>query len=215
MEEIISVFIYIHAFFGGLGLISGIGSIVVKKGSIPHKRFGKLFSIGMLVSSLISIPIACLPNHQNIFLLLIGLFTIYLVVSGNQVLTFKSKTKTAATVTDKITSGSMFFFSVVMILFGIYFLIKGNTTAFLLFVFFGGFGFLLSIKDFIFYRNLSTKRNLWLTNHVGKMIGAFIASVTAFLVAGLSLNNLIAWMLPTIFGTIYIVYWKRKLKVKN
>ena len=32
-------------------------------------------------------------NHKNPFLCLIGLFTIYLVLSGNQILTFKSKKK--------------------------------------------------------------------------------------------------------------------------
>ncbi|MBQ0787561.1 MAG: hypothetical protein KBT69_08680, partial [Oceanihabitans sp.] len=82
MEETIKIFIYVHAFFGGLGLISGIGSIVMKKGSIPHKRMGKLFSIGMITSSFISIPITFMPNHENTFLCLIGLFTIYLVISG-------------------------------------------------------------------------------------------------------------------------------------
>ena len=90
MEETIKTLIYIHAFFGGLGLVTGIGSIIVKKGSKPHKKMGKLFSIGMIISSLISMPISWLPNHENIFLFLIGLFTIYLVISGNQILTFKS-----------------------------------------------------------------------------------------------------------------------------
>jgi len=38
MEETIKTLIYIHAFFGGLGLVTGIGSIIVKKGSKPHKK---------------------------------------------------------------------------------------------------------------------------------------------------------------------------------
>ncbi len=33
MEETIKIMIYIHAFFGGIGLIAGIGSIIAKKGS--------------------------------------------------------------------------------------------------------------------------------------------------------------------------------------
>jgi len=58
MEETIKILIYIHALFGGIGLITGIGSVIVKKGSTIHKRMGKLFSIGMITSSLISIPIS-------------------------------------------------------------------------------------------------------------------------------------------------------------
>ena len=93
MEQTIKILIYIHAFFGGIGLLTGIGSIFVKKGGLLHKRMGKLFSIGMITSSLISLPICWMPQHQNIFLFLIGLFTIYLVIAGNRVLTFKTKAK--------------------------------------------------------------------------------------------------------------------------
>lgn len=214
MEATIKNFIYIHAFFGGLGLITGIGSILVKKGSNPHKKLGKLFSIGMITSSLISIPIACMPNHENLFLLLIGLFTIYLVVSGNQIMTFKSKNKKHATAVDKIISGTMLLLSAAMVLYGSYGLITGNM-GYLLFVFFGGFGFSLSIRDFIFYKKFSTIKNGWLANHIGKMVGALIASFTAFIVAGMGYDTLLAWILPSILGTIYIVYWRRKLTVKS
>ncbi|MGB5418263.1 hypothetical protein [Algibacter sp.] len=211
MEETIKILIYIHAFFGGIGLIAGIGSVIVKKGSKLHKNFGKLFSIGMLTSSLISIPISWMPNHENIFLFLIGLFTIYLVLAGNRALTFKLKKK--ADWIDYVISGSMLLCSVVMLLIGIYFIMKSNSMG-ILFLFFGGFGLLLSIKDFMFYRNANKPKNAWLILHIGKMVGALIASITAFIVAGLGIGNLIAWTLPTLLGTVYIVYWKRKFKLK-
>lgn len=211
MEETIKIFIYIHAFFGGIGLISGIGSIIVKKGSIPHKRMGKLFSIGMITSSLISIPITFMPNHGNTFLCLIGLFTIYLVISGNQILTFKSKSKMSANALDRLISGTMLAISITMILFGIYGVIQGIYGN-ILFIFFGSFGLLLTIKDFIFYKNFKALKNGWLRNHIGKMIGAFIASITAFIVAGLGIGSILSWILPSVLGTIYILYWKRKLQ---
>ena len=34
-------------------------------------------------------------------------------------------------------------------------------------------------------------------------------------VAGLSIGNIIAWITPSILGTIYIIYWNRKLKSKT
>ena len=197
-------------FFGGLGLITGIGSIIVKKGSITHKKMGKLFSIGMITSSLISIPISWMPNHKNPFLFLIGLFTIYLVLAGNRALTFKTKEK--ADWKDKIISGSMLFFSIVMIILGIYGVINGNSLN-ILYLFFGGFGLLGSIKDFQFYKDSNKPKNAWLISHLGKMIGALIASITAFIVAGLGIGTIIAWILPTILGTGYIIYWKRKMTV--
>ena len=66
MEKIITSFIYIHAFFGGLGLISGLAILFIQKGSAQHKRLGKIFSGSMIISSLISIPICFLPNHKNL-----------------------------------------------------------------------------------------------------------------------------------------------------
>lgn len=212
MEPAIKILIYIHAFFGGIGLITGIGSIVVKKGGKLHKIMGKLFSIGMITSSLISIPICWMPKHQNIFLFLIGLFTIYLVVAGNRVLTFKTKAK--ADITDFIISGSMLFFSVIMISIGMYCQLMHISNG-ILFTFFGGFGLYMTIKDFIFYKNVSETKKQWLSKHIGKMIGALIASITAFIVAGIGLGNIIAWMAPSILGTIYIMYWNRKIAPKT
>ncbi|SFD25417.1 hypothetical protein [Algibacter pectinivorans] len=209
MEKTITLLIYIHAFFGGIGLITGLGSIVVKKGGKLHKTMGKLFSIGMLTSSLISIPISWMPNHENILLFLIGVFTIYLVLSGQRALTFK--TKTNANWVDRTISGIMFLFSIVMIVFGVYVLINNNSNGILLLVF-GGFGLLFSVKDFIFYKKLEKPKMSWLILHLGKMNGALIASITAFFVAGMGFKNLVAWILPSVLGTIYIMYWKQKVK---
>lgn len=209
MEPAIKILIYIHAFFGGIGLITGIGSIVVKKGGKLHKRMGKLFSIGMITSSLISLLICWMPKHQNIFLFLIGLFTIYLVISGNRALSFKTKPK--ADLTDKIISGTMLFFSVIMISIGLYCQLS-NITNGILFTFFGGFGLFMTVKDLIFFKNFSETNRNWLSKHIGKMMGALIASITAYIVAGLGIGSLIAWIMPSILGTFYIIYWNRKIE---
>ncbi len=211
MENSIKILIYIHAFFGGLGLTTGTLSLLVKKGAKAHKLFGKLFSIGMLTSSAISLPISWLPNHKNILLFLIGLFTIYLVISGNQILNFKSKDKKSVSTSDKLLSGSMFIASLFMLIIGIYGLINHNQKH-ILFTFFGIIGLTLTIKDFIFFKNFSNLENKYLSNHIGKMVGAFIASITAFIVAGIGMSNLISWTLPSVIGTIYIIYWRKKVK---
>ena len=208
MEETITILIYIHAFFGGLGLITGIASILVKKGSLPHKNMGKLFSVGMITSSVISIPITFMPNHKNLFLFLIAVFTIYLVLTGRRALIFKTTFK--VNTYDKILSGCMFLFAIIMLFLGIYNLIYATPFG-ILYLFFGGFGLLLVYGDYKFYKQIEHQGNAWLIVHVKKMIGALIASITAFIVAGIGISTLTTWILPTIFGTIYIIYWKRKV----
>lgn len=207
METTIKIAIYIHAFFGGIGLLAGFGSVIFKKGSRNHKQSGKLFSIGMIISSLISLPICWLPKHENIFLFLIGIFTIYLVLSGNRVLGFRRKSK--ANVTDKLISATLLVSAVLMLAFGILYFLKQQNVG-ILFLFFGTLALFLSIRDFKFYKTMDQSKILQV--HIGKMTGAFTASITAFLVAGIQLNGLIYWILPSLLAGIFISYWTRKVQ---
>lgn len=211
MEQTIRILIYIHAFFGGLGLITGMISISVKKGAINHKKAGKVFSYSMVISSLISLFIARMPNHENLFLFLIGIFTIYMVLSGNRALTLKSKTKSKADNTDKSISGAMLLTSIVMSIIGIIGMVQKIDNS-ILYVFFGCFGGFMTFKDFGTFKTFTENKNAWIKSHIGRMVGALIASVTAFMVAGLNIRTTLVWITPTILGTVYIVYWTRKFK---
>ncbi|MBS1938469.1 MAG: hypothetical protein JSS84_11740 [Bacteroidetes bacterium] len=212
MEQTIKTLIYIHAFFGGLGLITGIISIFVKKGGLNHKKAGKIFSYSIIISSLISLFVARLPNHKNLFLFLIGIFTIYLVLAGNRALTLRSKNK--ADWKDKVISGSMLIISTGMVLLGIYGLFQQIDNS-VLYLFFGAFGAFLTLKDFHTFKIFTQKKNAWLINHLGRMNGALIASITAFFVAGLNIQTIFIWFIPTILGTFYIIFWTKKLTSKT
>jgi len=214
MENIISIFIYIHAFFGGVGLITGIASIIVKKGQHNHKRLGKLFSWSMIISSAISLVVARMPNHMNTFLFLIGIFTIYMVMAGNRALTFKSTKKTKANLTDILVSAIMAICALLMIVFGSTGLIQGYSHS-ILFLVFGLTGLSLTFGDYKLFKTTLENRKLWLINHLSRMLGALIASITAFIVAGMHQDNLWAWLTPSVFGTAYIIYWIKKTKGKK
>ena len=213
MESTIKIFIYIHAFFGGLGLITGIGSIIVRKGNLNHKRLGKCFTWSMIISSAISLVVARMPNHINNFLFLIGIFTIYMVLAGNRALTFKSAKKTEANLIDKLVSGIMAASALVMIGFGFNGIVNGYSHS-ILFIFFGVIGMFLPYGDYKLFKNTLENRKLWLINHLSRMLGALIASITAFIVAGMKYDTLWAWMIPSILGTVYITYWIKKVKGK-
>jgi len=213
MEQAITILIYFHAFLGGLGLITGLMSVTVKKGSPRHRKAGKIFSYSMAISSLFALFVSRMPKHENLFLSLIGIFTIYLVLAGNRALTFKRKDKVAADNLDKAISGIMFLASIAMITVGGIGWMQGVSNS-VLYIFFGAFGAFMSISDFRMFRDFSKSKNTWLKSHLGRMTGALIASITAFMVVGLNIGTVLIWIAPTIIGTIYIVYWNKSLKVK-
>jgi len=211
MESFIKILIYIHAFFGGLGLTAGIVSILVRKGGKVHKLWGKIFSVSMIKSSLLSLIVASFSGHENMFLFLIGIFTIYMVLAGNRALTLKVSIKNKANALDKGISYMMFAIAVVMLIFGTICLVKNNNL-WTLFFFFGGIGLLMTYRDFRAFKEFTTNNKVAIVSHIGRMVGAFITSVTAFIVAGLSISNLLVWLLPTLLGIPYIVFWIRKIK---
>jgi hypothetical protein len=82
----------------------------------------------------------------------------------------------------------------------------------ILYIFFGGFGVFLTLKDFQTFKRFTKKKNAGLMNHIGRMVGALIASITAFLVAGLHIGTIVVWITPTLIGTAYIIYASKKYK---
>lgn len=99
----------------------------------------------MIISSSLSLIIAVLPNHQNAFLFLIGLFTIYMIIAGNRALTFKNSDKIEADLFDRIVSTSMLIASLIMLIFGVFKIDRIEEA--LLYFFFAAFGLFLSIND--------------------------------------------------------------------
>jgi hypothetical protein len=134
-----------------------------------------------------------------------------MVLSGNRALTFKNKSKLKADNIDKLISIAMLLTSIVMIIIGTIGMIQKVDNS-ILYIFFGGFGSFMTYKDFQTFKTFIENKNAWIKSHIGRMVGALIASVTAFMVAGLHIETILVWIMPTILGTIYIIYWTRKFK---
>ncbi|WP_225321341.1 DUF2306 domain-containing protein [Rhizosphaericola mali] len=214
LELTVKIFIYIHAIAGGVGLIAGLAALIAKKGSVIHKKSGVFFNYGMGISALLSLIIAKMPHHENVFLFLIGIFTIYMLLVGTRALNFKKNDDVKNIRLDKIISGTMLFAAVCMVILGIK-LQQQHQAGFVLYLFFGLLSAYMAGRDFRFYKSPLLWRKKWLSNHIGKMVGAYIASVTAFLVAALRFTSISIWIIPTIIGTIYIIYWNRKTTPKK
>lgn len=208
--DLANILIIIHASLGGFGLTSGAISMASKKGRKLHKTAGKIFVIAMLISAIISIPVCFMPGHENMFLFAIAVFTIYLVLSGQRALLYKlNNLKKIKMWKDWLISGVMSLFGLALIVEGAFKFLypKGPTV---LFFFFGLLSLYLSVQDFRFLAKKKKSATEYIARHIGQMSGAFIASFTAFLTAGLGLKHWLVWVLPTVFIIFWIVYWIRR-----
>jgi uncharacterized membrane protein len=202
----IQLLIMLHAIFGGLALCGGLVAASVKKGSQTHKLSGRIFFYSMLFSAILSVLIANLPNHQNPFLMSIGIFTLYLIISGFRAIRKNSQFG----ITDKLIAVCMAITGLCMIL--IPFVFNGRIN--LILIIFGCIGTGLALQDLRMFTkpkgDINTKKV-----HLGKMSGGLIASITAFLVVNNWLPFYMGWFLPTILGTFYIVFHLRKVDVSG
>lgn len=209
MEPIIKIVIYIHAFFGGVALISGLVAIVVKKGGKLHKKSGKLFYTAMLTSVIISLLVALLPRHENPFLFSIGIFSAYLLISGYRSLRYKRKNINLKT--DKWMAILIIITGFLMVVCPVVF--QGNIHI-ILFVF-GIISIVFGSRDLVLFRSRDRLKKAWLKLHVGRMTGGYIASVTAFFVVNQFLPGIYNWFAPSILGSFFIAFWMWKLSTEN
>jgi len=74
---------------------------------------------------------------------------------------------------------------------------------------FGGIGVAFGTIDIRLFRTSNTEE--WMVNHLQRMIGAFIATVSAVSAVNLTpVMGVAAWLWPTAVGVPLIYYWSKK-----
>lgn len=214
IDQFFTVFIFIHALFGSISLLAGTISVIAKKGDRWHKKSGIVFYYGMLIASLSGIIAAFIPGHINPFLFVVGLFSFYLVLSGYRVLRFKRVKSQEQLLWDKILFWGMFLVGLAMIGYGISSVAQGFNMGIILIVF-GGIAIFNAAVDLRAFRDLKMLRKKSIRLHIGKISGAYIAAFTAFFVTNNVLPALLSWLLPTVFGILFIGYWLRKTRISK
>ena len=207
------LFLTIHIFSGGLSLLLGTWNLLQKKGNISHKKVGLIFVWGMLITGFTAFVLAILK--PNVFLFIIGIFTVYLVGTGQRYIHLKKIDKGQVPKwIDWLLTISMMVIGIGFMFWGINMMINGDSMGMAL-VTFGLIGLFSVRKDFQNYRGKARKKMYWLAAHITRITGAYIASVTAFLVVNQEtfpsvIPSVVYWMLPTVILTPLIIKWIRK-----
>lgn len=208
-----SFFLLLHVLTGSLGLLSGSINLILKKGGKIHKTIGRVFVFSMISTALIALLLCFLKT--NFFLLIIGVFTLYLVGTGQRYLYMKNLSRGGKPkIVDWLLSSAMGIVGLIFMGWGIFLLVKKNSMGWSLMLF-GTIGLLSVRKDFENYLGKSRKKQFWLRAHIARIVGAYIASLSAFLVVNYSrfsvpIPEVVYWVLPTLILTPLIIYWIRK-----
>lgn len=212
MDAFIKFLIFSHVAAGMISLITAPVSMAVAKGGTVHRIAGKIFFWSMFYIVVTALILGTI--HEKIFLLMVSVLSFYLVYSGYRTLYQKQ---------IHLGKGVMWCDWAVAIVCGLFmlsFLVwsidvmmqGGNVILFLFFSLGGLYSIITEVKRYI--RKPDSKHG-WLFNHIGRMVGGFIAAVTAFSTNVLTfMPGLVQWLWPTLIGTPLIIYWIRTYRKK-
>ncbi len=204
MELLLKLMLVLHIASGFLSLLTGLVALVVKKGGRTHRLSGKVFFYGMCGVAFSGLVLGW--AKANYFLFMIAIFSFFMNYSGYRSTLNKS-------LKPNIPDWAILCIGLVNSLFMLY-------SANIVLMVFGGIGAALALGDIrIFVLTLRGKdigRLQWLFRHIGMMVGAYIATVTAFVVVNVHDVRPVwlPWLLPTVLLVPVIIYYNIKYRRK-
>jgi uncharacterized membrane protein len=204
----------LHILAGITALVTGLMAMLTLKGGKAHRFSGKLYFWSMAFIFVSSIYMAL--YKEMIFFVLIAFFSFQAAFSGYRILYLKKLNQgQKAEALDYIGIIAGVLAAIFMLYLGIINTIHGNESGIILLVF-GAFYALGMWQEYRKFTKPPTEKMFWYYKHIGQMGGAYIATVTAFLVNNYRLfpflPAVVLWLLPTAVGTVIIVVVIKKYK---
>ena len=209
--EISSISLLVHITSGTIALIVAILAIVLKKGTIFHRRLGRAYICAMSLVFISALHLSFIAVPINWFLFGIAIFSYYLAFTGFRA---GKERKNLPSTIDWIATCVMLFSTVFMLVLGVQLLWNQNNLGVVLIIF-GAVGGLLSVQDILQFRKGKIQGKERILRHLTRILASFIAVVTAVLVvngAKLGIPDLVNWLAPSVIITPLIIYMGRSYK---
>ncbi len=214
IESFLKVMLWLHIAGGTFALLTGLGAMLTAKGSKTHRSFGKVYFWSMTTVFVSALILSI--GHSKLFLLMVAFFSYYLTVRGYRILYLKGLgTTTKANWVDWTISLLAGTFILLLITWGAYEFIQGDTMGIVAMVF-GGIGSTFLVNDLRSYFGPAPEKMHWWFGHIAGMGGSYISAVTAFVVVNISIPGFswVLWLVPSIIGGSLIGRTIRKYKIK-
>ncbi len=210
MQIFLQLALYLHIFAGFTALTTGLVPMFSKKGSNIHTTWGKVYYWAMFVVTITAI-IRFQMKLNLIFLSGIAIFSFYNTFTGVRLIRRKDNPKPEfidwfGAILMVISSFGMLYFSYLAFR-------NDNVFYIVLFTIFGLFMILLAFEDLQVFmdrkqidNDVPLQTRYWFQNHISRMGGSYIATVTAFLVVNNppQIPGLVVWIAPGVIGGFII-----------
>ncbi|RUO36093.1 hypothetical protein CWE13_09455 [Aliidiomarina shirensis] len=235
MLTIYQTIIAIHVLAGAFALCLFWIPVLARKGSVNHKRFGRIYGTsmhtvafsGITMSVLVLIfgvtvkpELAAVPHLTAArleqayvfawFLIHLGILIHCAIIHGNQVLEHKKDRSGLKKPVTLAISGALALNGALL---GIY----GLLNSMILLIAFGALGIVIGVSNLVYIFRKKVSPTAWLREHLGAYLGSGIGAYTAFIVFGGSsifqatgwLQTAL-WIAPGVIGSIFVAKLSRK-----
>lgn len=213
MHVVVVALLVLHVGAGSTALVCGLVALCSRKGSPLHRRFGRVYYRAMCLVAATAAILA--PVVHSVFLFLVMILSFYAAFAGYRVLRRKNPFATPPTFIDWAAAIVVSVSGATMVTLGIEKPQLIDPSFAPMFLVFGALSLLLGVGDVVRYVRPPQRKGAWMLLHAGKMIGSYIAAVTAFSAVNLPmLPALVRWFWPTAVLIPLIVYYNATLSHK-
>ena len=201
-----AILLTIHIAAGSVALLTAAVALLTAKGQKWHILSGRVYAVAMTLVFLTAVPLALLG--EDVFLLLIAFFSFYLVFAGWR---FARNRRGGPHPVDWAAAAIMLTTGLGM---GVYggMLFGAGESQWVTMTLFAAIAVALGVADGLYHRLRRATGGRRIARHLTNMLAATIATVTAVLVVNVETNPAwIAWILPTVVITPFIVWWNIRI----
>lgn len=205
----------LHGGVGLLALIGGLGALLTTKGSPWHRRWGRVFMLGMAGAVLFAVPV--LIATGNLFLTGMGAFAAYMSWTGWRIARQRAA---AGGPLDRGVSGLMIVLGLLFAAFGAIRLVQGAGGLAVVPIAMGLGSAAFARQHLRWYRAPAAERRPWVAEHLGAAGGGFIAGLTAFgAAAGTNLlpqlPEALLWLGPAAVLSPLLMRWGKRVEAET
>ena len=224
MKTFLTLTLYLHIAAGFIALATGLVPMFAKKGGKAHILWGTVYFWAMFLVAFTAL-LRFQMQMRLIFLAAIAIFSFYNTFTGVRLIQRKESLK--ASWLDYFASIVAIMCAFAMLYFAFMGYQKGDRFLSILFLVFGVAIFAMSFEDLRVFMGKKVINDegkpvqirYWFQNHISRMGGSYIATVTAFLVVNNPpyIPGLVVWIAPGVIGGIIISFVRRSYhkKYKN